>query len=61
MDLEPCRRWLHSFRTSTPQQTNPEVIRAAVAAGADVLSLAEEAVSLEEVYLSLACAGRIHA
>ena len=54
LDLEPVPGdgcvW---FRTSTPEQTNPEVVRAAVAAGADVLSLAEDAVSLEEVYLSL--------
>jgi ABC-2 type transport system ATP-binding protein len=41
------------YRTRDPAATNPVVIRAAVAAGADVVSLAEAAASLEEVYLKL--------
>jgi ABC-2 type transport system ATP-binding protein len=40
------------FKTPRPEQTNPEVVRAAVAAGADVLSLGDEEVSLEAVYLA---------
>jgi ABC-2 type transport system ATP-binding protein len=42
-----------TFRSTTPDATNPEVVRAAVALGVDVIGLAEEEVSLEEVYLSL--------
>jgi hypothetical protein len=41
------------YRTRDPKETNPVVIRAAVAAGADVMGLAEAAASLEEVYLKL--------
>lgn len=41
------------YRTRSPEVTNPEVVRAAVGAGADVLGLSEEEVSLEDVYLSL--------
>jgi ABC-2 type transport system ATP-binding protein len=41
------------YRTTTPDTTNPEVVRAAVAAGADVLGLREEEASLEDVYLAL--------
>jgi ABC-2 type transport system ATP-binding protein len=44
---------LLSFRSTTPETTNPEVVRAAVAAGADVMGLAEEEVALEDVYLTL--------
>jgi ABC-2 type transport system ATP-binding protein len=42
---------LVSYRTLRPERTNPEVVRAAVAAGADVLGLSAEEVSLEAVYL----------
>jgi ABC-type multidrug transport system ATPase subunit len=41
------------FLTPDPEQGAPAVVRAAVAAGADVLGLAEEQVSLEEAYLNL--------
>ena len=41
------------YRTRDPAGVNPLVIRAAVAAGADVIGLAEAASSLEEVYLKL--------
>jgi len=41
------------YRTMDPATVNPSVIRAAVAAGADVVGLAESAASLEEVYLTL--------
>jgi ABC-2 type transport system ATP-binding protein len=42
-----------TYRTRNPDQTNPAVIRAAVAAGADVVGLAELTSSLEEVYLAI--------
>lgn len=42
-----------AYRTTKPDRTNPDVVRAAVAAGADVVGLTEEAVSLEDVYLAL--------
>jgi ABC-2 type transport system ATP-binding protein len=42
-----------SYRTRHPARANPEVVRVAVAAGVDVLGLAEAANSLEEVYLSV--------
>ncbi len=41
------------YRTSDPRRVNPEVIRLAVAEGADVLSLIEHAPSLEDIYLDL--------
>jgi ABC-2 type transport system ATP-binding protein len=43
---------LVSYRTASPEATNPEVVRAAIAARADVLGLGEEEVSLEAVYLA---------
>jgi ABC-2 type transport system ATP-binding protein len=42
-----------TYRTTTPERTNPEVVKAAVGLGAEVLGLSEAQVSLEEVYLSL--------
>jgi ABC-2 type transport system ATP-binding protein len=42
-----------TYRTRNPARANPEVVRAAVAAGADVLGLAEAANALEEFYLSV--------
>lgn len=42
-----------AYRCTVPERTNPEVIRAAVAAGADVVGLSESEVSLEAVYLTL--------
>lgn len=42
-----------TYRTPAPADANPLVIRAAVAAGADVVGLAEQAASLEDVYLKL--------
>jgi ABC-2 type transport system ATP-binding protein len=42
-----------TYRTHKPALANPHVVRAAVAAGADVLGLAEAANSLEEFYLSV--------
>jgi ABC-2 type transport system ATP-binding protein len=42
-----------TYKTRFPARANPAVVRAAVAAGADVVSLAEDANSLEEAYLSL--------
>jgi ABC-2 type transport system ATP-binding protein len=42
-----------TYRTLHPERLNPEVVRAAVAAGADVLGLSETSSSLEEVYLSV--------
>jgi hypothetical protein len=41
------------YHTTTPERTNPDVIRVAVALGADVLALEERKASLEEVYLAL--------
>ena len=41
------------YHTRWPQQVNPQVVRLAVADGADVLGLAEQELSLEEIYLSL--------
>jgi ABC-2 type transport system ATP-binding protein len=40
-----------SYRTPRPEQVNPEVVRVAVATGADVIGLGDEEVSLEAVYL----------
>jgi ABC-2 type transport system ATP-binding protein len=45
-----------SYRTQDPGRANPEVVRAAVAVGVDVLGLAESATSLEDVYLSVIAA-----
>jgi ABC-2 type transport system ATP-binding protein len=42
-----------TYRTRSPSQANPAVVRAAVAVGADVLSLSEAANSLEDAYLTL--------
>jgi ABC-2 type transport system ATP-binding protein len=42
-----------TYRTRTPLDANPAVVRAAVASGADVLSLSEAASSLEDAYLAL--------
>jgi len=42
-----------TYRTRAPLRANPAVVRAAVAAGADVLSLSEAASSLEDAYLAL--------
>jgi len=42
-----------TYRTRSPLQANPAVVRAAVASGADVLSLSEAASSLEDAYLAL--------
>ena len=42
-----------TYQTCDPAGANPRVIRAAVAAGADVLALGETTASLEEVYLKL--------
>jgi hypothetical protein len=41
------------YQTRDPEGANPVVIRTAVAAGADVLGLAESSASLEDVYLKL--------
>jgi ABC-2 type transport system ATP-binding protein len=41
------------YQTRVPTRVNPEVVRTAVAAGADVLGLAEASGSLEEVYLKI--------
>jgi ABC-2 type transport system ATP-binding protein len=41
------------YSTTTPERTNPDVVRVAVAAGADVLGFEEREASLEEVYLTL--------
>ncbi len=42
-----------TYRTRSPLHANPAVVRAAVACGADVLSLSEAASSLEDAYLAL--------
>ncbi len=42
-----------TYRTRSPLQANPAVVRTAVALGADVLSLSEAASSLEDAYLAL--------
>jgi ABC-2 type transport system ATP-binding protein len=42
-----------TYRARDPAEANPLVIRAAVAAGADVVGLGETSASLEEVYLQL--------
>jgi ABC-type transport system involved in multi-copper enzyme maturation permease subunit len=42
-----------TYQTSDASAANPLVIRAAVAAGADVLTLVENAASLEDVYLEV--------
>jgi len=47
------RDGLISYRTTTPERTNADVVRVAVAFGADVLGLEERQASMEEVYLSL--------
>jgi ABC-2 type transport system ATP-binding protein len=47
-----------TYRTASAERTNPEVIRAAVGAGADILGFSEEEVTLEDVYLSLVRASR---
>ena len=47
-----------TFRTASPELTNPEVVRAAVELGADVVGLHEEEVTLEQVYLTLVRGGR---
>lgn len=44
------------YETRRPKQVNPAVIRAAVAAGADVIGLSEASTSLEDVSLSLVAA-----
>ena len=41
------------YQTRDPDAANPRVIRAAVAADADVVGLGEAAASLEDVYLKL--------
>jgi ABC-2 type transport system ATP-binding protein len=46
-----------TYRTRSPLQANPAVVRAAVATGADVLSLSEAASSLEDAYLALIADG----
>jgi len=51
------RDGLIRYHTSTPERTNPEVVRVAVADGADVLALVEREASLEEVYLALVHGG----
>jgi ABC-2 type transport system ATP-binding protein len=48
-----------TYRTRSPEQANPAVVRAAVAAGADVVGLAEDANSLEAAYLSLIAETRV--
>jgi ABC-2 type transport system ATP-binding protein len=45
------------YRARDVSESNPVVVRAAVAAGADVLGLAESANSLEEVYLKVMADG----
>jgi ABC-2 type transport system ATP-binding protein len=50
-----------TYRTTTPERTNPDVVRTAVEAGADVLGLAEAEVSLEDVYLALVRSPRVTA
>jgi ABC-2 type transport system ATP-binding protein len=42
-----------TYRTTDAPRVNPEVVRLAVAEGADVLSLTEHAPSLEDIYLDL--------
>jgi ABC-2 type transport system ATP-binding protein len=46
-----------TYRTRVPDRANPEVVRAAVSAGADVLGLAEAGDSLEDAYLHIVAAG----
>src|SRR5205807_5151546 len=46
-----------TYRTRSPLDANPAVVRAAVATGADVLSLSEAASSLEDAYLALIADG----
>jgi ABC-2 type transport system ATP-binding protein len=41
------------FHTNEPEKTNPQVARTLVQANAEVLTISEEAHSLEEVYLAL--------
>jgi ABC-2 type transport system ATP-binding protein len=42
-----------TYQTRDPAETNPLVIRRALAAGADVIGLSETATTLEDVYLTL--------
>ena len=51
--LSPDGAGVVTYRTHDPTTANPLVIRAAVAAGADVVGLREEGLSLEEAYLRL--------
>jgi ABC-2 type transport system ATP-binding protein len=51
-ELTSTERATISFRTAEPERSVPEVVRAAVSAGADVLGLNEEEITLEEVYLA---------
>ncbi|MCA1646777.1 MAG: ABC transporter ATP-binding protein [Chloroflexi bacterium] len=53
LDAQLAGGLLISYGTATPERTNPEVVRAAVAAGADVVGLEEQVVSMEEVYLAV--------
>jgi ABC-2 type transport system ATP-binding protein len=41
------------FHTNEPELTNPQIVRALVQANAKVLTVSEEAHSLEDVYLAL--------
>jgi ABC-2 type transport system ATP-binding protein len=52
-DWRPDDTSVYVLTVSDPRTAAPEVTRALVAAGADVLSLAEERHSLEDVYLEL--------
>ena len=49
----PAADGIITYRTTDPSRSNPAVVRAAVAAGADVLGLGEAANSLEQAYLAL--------
>jgi ABC-2 type transport system ATP-binding protein len=51
--VQPDGPGVISYQTRDPACTNPHVIRAAVAAGADVVALSESTATLEEVYLKL--------
>jgi ABC-2 type transport system ATP-binding protein len=54
LDLEGVSRaGVIRYRTTTPERTNPDVVRAAVAMGTDVRGLEEQEVSMEEVYLAV--------
>jgi ABC-2 type transport system ATP-binding protein len=41
------------FHTNEPETTNPQIVRALIQANAEVLTISEEAHSLEDVYLAL--------